>query len=167
MTPARILRIDSIADDASAFLQAFCRQFAPGVVALTTGPAFQLTPLRTGAASISLSVENGDPTVTAEVGREAILEWLVDLETYDASWWAAHVEPLLSAVAAGRISQVLWLQGESLVAVDTEIDIGGRIERFTCRRGFRGLFAWLTNPRGHPALPSQRIDYVPWTLGAV
>lgn len=141
MPPAWLDKFEFIEQDAHDFLETFCRRFPPGVVSLSSRSwGFELTPTRSGAVPVPITVRNGEPIVVAGI-NETIFEWMADLETYSSSWWNAKLEPLLAAVAAGKVTEILWIVGGRVAAVDTHLEIDGRVERFRSYLGFRGVMA--------------------------
>ena len=110
-----LARFDHIKDDAYRFLEGFCRRFPPSAVTCVDERGWlRLVPSGPDTAPVSVTVKNGDPIVVLGIGLpqdEVILEWMADLDSYDAEWWQANVEPVLADVAAGNVKEATWNRG--------------------------------------------------------
>ena len=172
----------TIDQDAKAFLEAYCRRFPAGTVRLESASTrveavvrgsppdavstYTLTPTRTGAAGVVITVRKGEPTVVMGIGQGATVEWNADFPPEDAAWLLTHVERFLSTIAAGRIRQVVWRSGQHVVAVDTDMDVEGQRDNYTCRIGFGGLIPRFLG-RAIGTWRAEVIEYVAWVPPAV
>ena len=115
MPPSWLARFAHIEDDAYRFLETFCSRFPPSVVTCVDERGwFRLAPSGIDTAPVSVTVKNGDPIVVVGIGLphdQVILEWMADLDSYDAEWWHANVEPVLVDVAAGYVKEATWNRG--------------------------------------------------------